>query len=172
MSFKISRISTSDSRSSCFNPLTAQGEVWVRTLCMSEKWGGGLSIARRTKEGGKSLKLRFFEGRWANIETSRLMNSKTKLRLFLYCDRRTFRTRFNFVLFTLSAESTKCSSIRKPCKYNSVCDSALAVRKFTAYKSSRTLEYEIFTRAKISAITVSFFFVQSFSHLHHVLLGL
>ena len=90
------------------------------------------------------------------------MNSKTKLRLFLYSHRRNFRTRFNFVLFTLSAESTKCSSIRKPCKYNRVCDSALAVRKFTAYKSSRTLEYEIFTRTKISAITVSFFFCSNF----------
>ena len=38
--------------------------------------------------------------------------------------------------------------------YTSVCDTALAVRKLIAYESSRTLEYEIFMRTKISAITV------------------
>ena len=57
-------------------------------------------------------------------------------------------------LFVLSVESTKFGSIRKPCTYNSVCDTVLAVRKFIAYESSRALEYEIFTRTKISAITV------------------
>ena len=72
----------------------------------------------------------------------------------VYCNRRNFRTRFNFVLL---AESTKCSSIRKPCKYNSVCDTALAVRNFYAYESSRTPEFKIFTRTKISAITVFYF---------------
>ena len=71
-----------------------------------------------------------------------------------YCNHRNFRTRFNFVLFVLSAESTKFSSIRKPCTYNSVCDTVLAVRKCIANESSQTLEYEIFTRTKISAITV------------------
>ena len=38
--------------------------------------------------------------------------------------------------------------------YDSVCDTALAVRICIAYESSRTLEYEIFTRTKISAIAV------------------
>ena len=65
---------------------------------------------------------------------------------------------FNFVLFVLSAESTKFSSIRKPCTYNSVCDTVLA-QKFIVYKSSRTLEYEIFTRTKISAIAVYNFWI-------------
>ena len=62
----------------------------------------------------------------------------------LYCNRRNFSTRFNFVHFVLLAKSTKISSIRKPCTYTSVCDTALKVRKFIAYESSRTLEYEIF----------------------------
>ena len=66
-------------------------------------------------------------------------------------NRRNFRTRFNFVL---SAESTKFNSIWKPCTYNSLCATFLAVQKFIAYDSSQTLEYEIFTRTKISAITV------------------
>ena len=71
-----------------------------------------------------------------------------------YCNRRNFSTRFNFVYFVLLAESTKISSIRKPCTYTSVCDTGFKVRKFIAYENSRTLEYEIFTRTKISAITV------------------
>ena len=62
--------------------------------------------------------------------------------------------RFNFVYFVLLAESTKFSSTRKPCPYTNVCDTTVAVRKLIAYESSRTLEYEIFTRTKISAITV------------------
>ena len=33
--------------------------------------------------------------------------------------------------------------------YTSECDTALTERKFIAYKSSRTLEYEIFTGTKI-----------------------
>ena len=74
--------------------------------------------------------------------------------IFNYCNRRNFRMRFNFVYFVLLAESTKFSSIRKPCPYTNVCDTAVAVRKLIAYESSRTLEYEIFTRTKISAITV------------------
>ena len=40
------------------------------------------------------------------------------------------------------------SRIRKPCMYTSECDTALTVRKFIAYKSSRMLEYEIFTGTK------------------------
>ena len=36
----------------------------------------------------------------------------------------------------------------------SVSDTTVAVRKFLAYESWQTLEYEIFTRTKISAITV------------------
>ena len=72
-----------------------------------------------------------------------------------YCKHRNFRTRFNFVYFVLLAESTKFSSIRKPCTYTSVRDTVLAVRKFIAYKSSRTLGFEIFTQTKISAITLS-----------------
>ena len=42
----------------------------------------------------------------------------------------------------------------KSCTHTSVCDIAVAVRKFIAYESSRALEYEIFTRTKISTITV------------------
>ena len=71
-----------------------------------------------------------------------------------YCNRRNFRTRFNFVYFVLLAESTTFSSIRKLCTHTSVCDIVVAVRKFIAYESSRAQEYEIFTRTKISAITV------------------
>ena len=72
----------------------------------------------------------------------------------VYCNRTKFRTRFNFVYFVLLAGSTKFSSIRKPCTYTSVSDTTVAVRKFLAYESWQTLEYEIFTRTKISAITV------------------
>ena len=68
-----------------------------------------------------------------------------------YYNRTNFRTWFNFVLL---AESTKFSSIRKPYTYTSVSDSAFAVRKFLAYESRQTQEYEIFARTKISAITV------------------
>ena len=75
---------------------------------------------------------------------------------FQYCNRRKFRTQFNFVYFVLLAGSTKFSSIWKLCTHTSVCDITLAVRKFIAYESSRALEYEIFTRTKISAITVVF----------------
>ena len=71
-----------------------------------------------------------------------------------YCNRTKFRTRFNFVYFILLAGSTKFSSIRKPYTYTSVSDTTVAVRKFLAYESWQTLEYEIFTRTKISAITV------------------
>ena len=73
---------------------------------------------------------------------------------YAYCNRTKFRTRFNFVYFVLLAESTKFSSIRKPYTYTSVSDTTVAVRKFLAYESWQTLEYEIFTRTKISAITV------------------
>ena len=74
--------------------------------------------------------------------------------LTVYCNRTNFRTRFNFVYFVLFAESTKFSSIRKPYTYACVSDTTVAVRKFLAYESWQTLEYEIFTRTKISAITV------------------
>ena len=69
-----------------------------------------------------------------------------------YCNRRNFHTRFDFAYFVLLAESTKVrnfSRIRKPCMYRSECDTALTERKFIAYKSSRTLEYEIFTGTKL-----------------------
>ena len=72
-----------------------------------------------------------------------------------YCNRTNFRTRFNFVYFVLLTESTKFSSIRKPYTYACVSDTTVAVRKFLAYESWQTLEYEIFTRTKISAITVN-----------------
>ena len=72
-----------------------------------------------------------------------------------YCNRTNFRTQFNFVYFVLWAESTKFNSIRKPYTYACVSDTTVAVRKFLAYESWQTLEYEIFTRTKISAITVS-----------------
>ena len=55
------------------------------------------------------------------------------------------------------AESTKFSSIRKPYTYTSVSDITVAVRKFLAYESRQALEYEIFMRTKISAITASSF---------------
>ena len=71
-----------------------------------------------------------------------------------YCNRTNFRTRFNFVYFVLFTESTKFSSIRKPYTYACVSHTTVAVRKFLAYESRQTLEYEIFTRTKISAITV------------------
>ena len=71
-----------------------------------------------------------------------------------YCNRTNFRTRFNFVYFVLLAESTKFSSIRKPHTYACVSDTTVAVWKFLAYESWQMLEYEIFTRTKISAITV------------------
>ena len=73
----------------------------------------------------------------------------------VYCNRTNFRTRFNFVYFVLLAESTKFSSVRKPYTYTSVSDTTVAVRKFLAYESRQTLEYEFFSRTKISAITVS-----------------
>ena len=38
--------------------------------------------------------------------------------------------------------------------YTSELDTTVAVRKFVAYECRQTLEYEIFTRTKISAITV------------------
>ena len=53
------------------------------------------------------------------------------------------------------AESTKFSSTRKPYTYTSVSDTTLAVRTFLAYENQQMLEYEIFTRTKISAITVT-----------------
>ena len=86
------------------------------------------------------------KGGWANFVTY----------FSEYCNRRNFHTRFNFILFVLSAESTKFSSIRKPCTYDSACDTILAVRKFIPHENSRRLEYKIFTRrsTKISAITV------------------
>ena len=74
---------------------------------------------------------------------------------FGYCNRTNFRTQFNFVYFVLLAQSTKFSSIRKPYTYTSVSDTSVAVRKFLAYESRQTLEYEIFTCTKISAITVA-----------------
>ena len=51
---------------------------------------------------------------------------------------------FNFVYFILLAESTKISSIQKLYTHTNVCDTALEVWKFMAYKSSQTLEYEMF----------------------------
>ena len=73
----------------------------------------------------------------------------------VYCNRTNFRTRFNFVYFILLAESTKFSSVRKPYTYTSVSDTTVAVRKFLGYESRQTLEYEIISRTKISAITVA-----------------
>ena len=74
-----------------------------------------------------------------------------------YCNRTNFSTRFNFVYFVLLAESTKFSSVRKPYTNTSVSDTTVAVRKFLAYGSRQTLEYEFFLRTKISAITVPTF---------------
>ena len=100
----------------------------------------------------------------AHAQTKTRVSTCTRVRTPTYCNRRNFRTRFNFVL---SAESTKfSSSIRKPCTYNSVCNTVLAVRKFIAYKSSKTLEYEIFTHMKISAITVHTYARTRHTHRH------
>ena len=77
----------------------------------------------------------------------------------VYCNRTNFRTRFIFVYFVLLVESTKFSSTRKPYTYTSVSDTTVAVRKFLAYESRQTLEYEIFTCMKISAITVCWVFL-------------
>ena len=68
--------------------------------------------------------------------------------IFVYCNRRNFHMRFKFVFFVLLAESTKFCSIRNPFTCTSVCDSALAVRRFIAYESPQTLEYEMFMRSK------------------------
>ena len=99
-SFKISRISNMGFRSNRFNPLTAQGEVWVdtRTLCMAEKWWGGLSVARRTKEEGKLLKLRIFEGRWANKPLDELQD-KTSPLFIAFCF---FAQNFSHILSCLA----------------------------------------------------------------------
>ena len=73
----------------------------------------------------------------------------------VYCNRRKFLMQFNFVYFALLAERTKfIVAYESHAHITSVCDTALAVRKCIAYERSRTLEYEIFTRTKISAITV------------------
>ena len=49
-------------------------------------------------------------------------------------NRRNFHMRFNFMYFILLAESMKfISSIRNPCTYTSVCDTALTERKFIVY---------------------------------------
>ena len=72
-----------------------------------------------------------------------------------YCNRRNFRTQFNFVFFVLLAESTKFCCIWKPYMYTSICDTALAVRKFIAcVRNSTNARVRIFTRTKISSITV------------------
>ena len=78
----------------------------------------------------------------------------TTVDLHEYCNCRNFRMRVNFVYFILLAESTKISSIQKPCSYTKICDTALEVRKFIACESLQTLECEIFTHMKIFAITV------------------
>ena len=50
--------------------------------------------------------------------------------------------------------STECTNFSSARKSWIVCDTILAVWKILAYKSSRTQENEIFSRTKISAITV------------------
>ena len=74
----------------------------------------------------------------------------------MYCNRRNFRARFNFIYFVLLAESTKISSIQKPWTYLSVSDNAFAERKIVVYENSPTPEYEMFMHAKISAIAVPY----------------
>ena len=59
--------------------------------------------------------------------------------------------RFNFALLV---EGTEFCGIRKPCTYTSVWNTVFAVWNLLAYESPRTLEYEIFMRTEISAITV------------------
>ena len=67
------------------------------------------------------------------------------------------RDLISYNYFIILAESTKFSSMRKPYTYTRVSDTALAARKFLAYENQQTLEYEIFTLTKISAITVNDF---------------
>ena len=55
-----------------------------------------------------------------------------------YCNRRTFRTRFNGANFVRLAEHTKFSSKRKLCMYTSASDTVLAESNFTVYDSSWT----------------------------------
>ena len=50
----------------------------------------------------------------------------------------------------------------KPYTYTSVSYTTVAVRKFLAYESQQTQEYEIFTRTKISAITVLYSIAEIF----------
>ena len=105
----------------------------------------GLRKSKNKKRRSKGLYARWNKTWYGNLFRT----------FFKYCNRRNFSMRFNFVPFVLLAESTKISSIRKPCTYTSECDTALKVRKFIEYESSPTLEYEIFTRTKISAITTA-----------------
>ena len=88
----------------------------------------------------------------SGIPTAKEINIFYDKNVVLY--RTNFRTRFSFVYFVLLAESTKFSSIRKPYTYACVSGTTVAVRKFLAYESWQTLEYEVFTRTKISAITI------------------
>ena len=109
---------------------------------------------------GKILKFKCFQTEKSPISTpsggdKNVLQAIVRLQnVPCYSNRTNFRTRFNFVYFVLLAESTKFSSIRKPYTYACVSDTKVAVWKFLAYESWQTLEYEIFTRTKISAITV------------------
>ena len=78
--------------------------------------------------------------------------------------------RFNFVL---SAESTKFCSIGKPCTYNSVCDTILAVRKLTNARVRIFYVYENFCDHSINTEFLEEFFLQvlnfcDFSESQHI----
>ena len=127
---------------SCSSGYTSSGTD-RRTCQANGKWSGNADFACTSKY---VLTLILNPDPW-NIP-------KPKRFTECYCKRRNFPARFNFVFSVLLAESTKFCSIRKPYKYKSVCDTALAVHTFIAYESLRTLEYGSFMRTEISAITV------------------
>ena len=73
----------------------------------------------------------------------------TTLRFRKYCNRRKFRTRFNFIYFVLLADSTKFSSIQKLCTYQCMwhhprCTKIYSVRKFASARVRNFYAYENF----------------------------
>ena len=59
-----------------------------------------------------------------------------------------------FPIYFPIVKKKKFEAQKKKYTYTSVSVTTVAARKFLAYESWQTLEYEIFTRTKISAITV------------------
>ena len=86
-----------------------------------------LSRAKETK----TLQKRIFSEQGPCTASTTLTQQwhKNHIKTLAYCNRRNFHMRFKFVYFVLQADSTKFCSIRKPCTYTSICDTAPAVRK-------------------------------------------